>query len=708
VATSTYQWQPGATPLQQTNDSIIAGDQFQAAIGANASGTGFFATWTDPVAGLTVEGRLMHADGTPQGSQFKINAASAGAHTSPSVAGLADGRYITVFTDTGNDPSGDIVARLFNADGSPAGNDFVITNSVFADVEPHVTGLADGGYVVTWTRGFGGNDLDVRAAVYNADGTVRDALINVTNSAATAERHSSVAALANGGFVVAWEQAPVGGGNTEVRVARFDANGQPLDPSGGVVIDSSGSINKDIQILGLADGGFVAAYTDNGWGVSGTEITVHIFNADGSARTSYLMANDAANGGKTFGDQAHPSLALLSNGYFAVNWNDTTTHVEYLQAYDTQGNAIGQNKVVLGNSAEAEIAGLGHGSVAMLSDSLIPDGSGNSIQSKTYQLVHVVTGDASNEVIQAGESGLRETIDGKDGDDTVTFFHDLASYQVTDFGKYIDVVRDGATTRLSNIEHLQFTDGTIDVNDGSALFDTVYYMSHNLDVFHAHANALAHFNASGWHEGRDPNGFFSVNGYLATNPDVKANGTNPLDHYDQTGWHEGRDPSANFDTKLYLMHNPDVAAAGVDPLQHYLQNGMAEGRQAYQAIGTAASGFDAEYYLLHNPDVAASGMDPLAHFNQYGWHEGRNPNAWFDTKGYLAHYGDVAAANINPLQHYEQSGWLEGRDPSAGFDTLKYLAANPDVAGAHINPLDHFINSGIYEGRVAINDGMFH
>jgi hypothetical protein len=708
VATSSYQWQAGATPLQQTNDSIIAGAQGQAAIAANASGTGFFAAWTDPMAGTTVEGRLMLAGGEPQGSQFTVNTGLAGAHGLASVAGLADGRYITVFKDTGNDPAGDIHGRIFNADGSPAGNDFVVTNSAFADSEPHVVGLDDGGYVVTWTRGFGGNDLDVRASIYNSDGTVRDALINVTLSSLTAERHSSVAALAGGGFVVVWDQSPTGGGSTEVRFTRFDANGQPLDPADGVIFDQAGSINQDAHVVGLADGGFAIAYTDNGWGQSGTEISTVVFNANGTLRSSFLEPNGLANGGKTFDNQQTPSLAALSNGGFAVSWNDADTHSEYLQAYDAQGNALGPNKIVLGNSQDAEIAGLAHGTVAMLSDSLIPDGDGNSIRSKIYQLVHVLTGDASNEVIQALESGIRETIDGAGGDDTVTFSHDLASYQVTDFGKYIDVVRDGATTRLSNVEHLQFGDGTIDVNDGNPLFDTVYYMTHNPDVFHAHVNALAHFDASGWHEGRDPNAFFSVNGYLATNPDVKASGMNPLDQYDQSGWQQGRDPGANFDTKLYLLHNPDVAAAGVDPLAHYLQYGITEGRQAYQAIGTAVTGFDAEYYLLHNPDVAASGMDPLQHFNQFGWHEGRNPNAWFDTKGYLAHYGDVAAANVNPLQHYEQDGWQEGRDPSAGFDTLGYLAANPDVAAAHVNPLDHFINSGIYEGRVAINDGLFH
>ena len=71
----------------------------------------------------------------------------------------------------------------------------------------------------------------------------------------------------------------------------------------------------------------------------------------------------------------------------------------------------------------------------------------------------------------------------------------------------------------------------------------------------------SHFNAFGWHEGRNPNAVFDTAGYLAHYADVAAAGINPLEHYEQFGWKEGRDPSASFDTLGYLAANPDVAAA---------------------------------------------------------------------------------------------------------------------------------------------------
>ena len=109
-------------------------------------------------------------------------------------------------------------------------------------------------------------------------------------------------------------------------------------------------------------------------------------------------------------------------------------------------------------------------------------------------------------------------------------------------------------------------------------FDAQYYVEHNPDVAAAGVDPLAHFNSSGWHEGRNPNAMFDTKGYLAHYSDVAAAGVNPLAHYEQSGWKEGRDPSTHFDTTGYLAANPDVAAAHVNPLDHYLTNGIYEGR----------------------------------------------------------------------------------------------------------------------------------
>src|SRR4029077_1997426 len=73
-----------------------------------------------------------------------------------------------------------------------------------------------------------------------------------------------------------------------------------------------------------------------------------------------------------------------------------------------------------------------------------------------------------------------------------------------------------------------------------------------------------------------------------------AAGINPLAHFETSGWREGRDPSLAFDTRGYLAANPDVAAAGINPLDHYLMNGIYEGRSIVSngVWGTSLSASD--------------------------------------------------------------------------------------------------------------------
>jgi VCBS repeat-containing protein len=292
---------------------------------------------------------------------------------------------------------------------------------------------------------------------------------------------------------------------------------------------------------------------------------------------------------------------------------------------------------------------------------------------------------------------------GLGGVDTIIFNFALTSANIQWVGNQVIIDTGTSHTVLTGFEIYQFTDGTVNNDDGNPLVDDLYYNWNYQDVWAAHVDADGHYSTFGWHEKRNPNAFFNTSIYLSLNQDVAASGGNPLEHFDLFGWKEGRNPSPDFDVHQYLVANPDVAAANIDPLSHFLLNGAQEGRVPFAAAPlVATNGFDYNYYLAHNPDVAAAGVDAFQHFQTFGWKEGRNPSAFFDVAGYLQTYPDVAAANVNPLDHYHDFGWSEGRNPSPLFDTAAYLAANPDVAAAHVDPLFHYLHFGIQEGRAAI------
>jgi hypothetical protein len=469
--------------------------------------------------------------------------------------------------------------------------------------------------------------------------------------------------------------------------------------------------------LFIANGNYPDTWSD---GQTATTFTISSFNAPGTYEIDHIDFKDHVGNKRVYspGDLSAlgaPIFIAISDGAPVItsNGGGDSAAVSIAESTTAITNVIGVDphaatlvfSIVGGNDASKFQINT---STGILSFIAAPDFEAptDSDRNNSY-IVQVRASSGSlfdDQVITVNVRDVEPSING----DTAVFSRNLSNYTLQDLGNKITVSGPDGSDTLFSIEHLRFADGTINANDGSGLFDTIFYDRNNLDVFHAGADAKSHYSTFGWHEGRDPDAFFSTKFYLGANQDVRAAGVNPLDQYHQSGWKEGRDPSPNFDTTLYLSNNPDVRAAGVDPLEHYLQFGQSEGRVAYAAIGQDVAGFDAEYYLIHNPDVLAAGADPLQHYNTFGWHEGRNPDAYFDTAGYLAHYADVAAAGVNPLQHYEQFGWKEGRDPSAGFDTLGYLAANPDVAAAHVNPLDHFLQFGIYEGRAAVNDGLWH
>lgn len=330
-------------------------------------------------------------------------------------------------------------------------------------------------------------------------------------------------------------------------------------------------------------------------------------------------------------------------------------------------------------------------------------------------------GMAGDDILQ-GDAGS-DLIHGGSGYDTAVFAGARSDYAISFApGGVLDVTgirsaaQAGGTDRLVQVEVLRFADTAISTadllagrpappEDGNPLFDAGFYLALNPDVAAAGVDPRAHFDSSGWREGRDPNTLFDSGAYLAANPDVRRAGINPLDHYMISGWREGRDPSAQFDIERYLAANPDVRAAGIEPLSHYLALGASEGRSRFDAIGAIDGGVDRLFYVVTYRDVALAGIDPADHFRQSGWREGRNPNGLFDTAGYLAANPDVAAAGTDPLLHYLTSGWRDGRDPSPAFDTTSYLAAYPDIAAAGGNPLMHYLSHGAAEGRQTFGDG---
>ena len=108
-----------------------------------------------------------------------------------------------------------------------------------------------------------------------------------------------------------------------------------------------------------------------------------------------------------------------------------------------------------------------------------------------------------------------QAIDARGGNDTITFDFRLIDATVTYAGNQVIIDGPRATRCSPASRRFVFTDGTVDNNDGSPLIDDLFYYSQNHDVWNAHVDADFHYNAIGWHEGRDPSAFFDTSLYLS-------------------------------------------------------------------------------------------------------------------------------------------------------------------------------------------------
>ena len=175
----------------------------------------------------------------PWGDEFLVNTTTLNDQWEPTITALSGGRFVVAWTDysqTGGDTlSTAIRARVFEADGSPAGNDFVVNSTTLnGQYEPTITALSDGRFVVAWLgdNQTGGNTSGsaIRARVFNADGSPagNDFLVNATTL--NNQYFPTITALSDGRFVVAWRDYSQTGGDTSgfaIRARVLNADGSP-------------------------------------------------------------------------------------------------------------------------------------------------------------------------------------------------------------------------------------------------------------------------------------------------------------------------------------------------------------------------------------------------------------------------------------------------------------------------------------------------
>ena len=155
---------------------------------------------------------------------------------------LSDAIAFTVATPAGGTINGGFVGGS-NTNGANDGQGTIVA-------------LAGGGFVVAW-RSTSGGDSDILAQVYDNGGNPQGSVVTVgASGSVTSTSQPDLIALADGGFVISYDNDSSG----TIEYQRYSATAQPV---GDLVVVSAGGNDGSPSGQGLADGRFVVGWTEN-------------------------------------------------------------------------------------------------------------------------------------------------------------------------------------------------------------------------------------------------------------------------------------------------------------------------------------------------------------------------------------------------------------------------------------------------------------
>lgn len=357
-------------------NSATVSSQHMARVAAFADG-GFVVVWStvDPTQdgdGGAIKAQRFDAAGNAVGGEFLVNTSFAATQTAPAVTTFADGSFAIAWatTDTLQDGSGGAIkAQLFSAAGVPTGGEFLVNVTAAGNQSaPSLTTLANGTFLVGWDDA---GSTDVLARLYAADGTALGGEFRLnTNVFATQSAHD-VIALADGGFVAVWRSTDFNqdGSNESVKGQVFDASGAKVGGEFLVNTNTFGAQN-DPSVAALAGGGFVVTWVTSYGADDGSSwaIKAQVFSASGAKLGGEFLVNTAAAQA-----QQEPVVTASADGGFVIAWTtlDTTQDgsgfAVKAQAFDAAGTRVGTEFVVntqaTGNQSGADMATLSDGRV---------------------------------------------------------------------------------------------------------------------------------------------------------------------------------------------------------------------------------------------------------------------------------------------------------------------------------------------------------
>lgn len=381
--------------------------------------------------GDAVMGRLFNPVTNVMGREFRLNTTLENTQADPVVTALSNGRFVAAWVsmDTGDGSGYCIRARVFEADGTAVGNDFIVNSSTPDNqVEPSITALADGRFAIAFSATGGGGDGDsdtVRVRLFDGNGAALGADTIPITTIAGPQGQPALATLSDGRMVMIYGSAPV-----ESPTADFDVRGVLMDANGNrigadfAVATTTTEAQGFSNVISLSNGGFFASWYSNDFdGGSGSSVRGRFFDANATP-----LGNDFLLNSTRTGDQIGPSAAQLDDGRIVVVWWSTDTgdrSGSCIRARVFDQNGVPEAADFIVNSTT--FSSQGWPTVTALPGSRFTvswtsadtgDGSQGTVRTRVFDPIGVtLNGTGGNDVLTG--TAYSDSITGGSGDDTI-------------------------------------------------------------------------------------------------------------------------------------------------------------------------------------------------------------------------------------------------------------------------------------------------
>ncbi len=403
-------------------NTYVSGDQKGGTATALMSG-GWVVTWISngqDGSERAIYQQLYDINGQVVGGETRVPPLTQGYQDDFIVTALPDGGWIVAW--------GAASLQAFNADGTARGAELKLGVLAY---DPQVTTLANGGWIVTWSAG-DNSYSGIYQQVFDTDGTAVGGVQRVNQETRGDQAFPTVVALAEGGWVVAWQHE-----SRYIYQRAYTAEGIAVADQGPV---AQGTI-RDVRMEALPDGGWVLIWSAQP--APGGEFDVY--------QRVYHLTNDAPSGANnvvTLDEDGAHSFKESDFGFTDPD-GDSLAGVIITTLPDHGSLTVNGSPVVAGQRiAAADIGGL-----VWIP---LPNANGTGLARITFQVVDTgIVRDGSQNTDQSPNTIVMNVTPINDAPDARNDFASVIEYAAisgnVQVGTGADVDIDGDTLSVTNV-----------------------------------------------------------------------------------------------------------------------------------------------------------------------------------------------------------------------------------------------------------------